>query len=304
MSISILCAQIAATSANGGTWAVPDSNIGMQTVHERTLRRRVTTQVEIHRKSWEADTICLWLPESVYADFDARLWCNHDEKNAQQYFGVTEEGITWTFESRACQITCTAMGEKDSLHLICAVANLTDSTMPNVYAQNCLHFPKAPAFSGPAGEQVYFRENGDWRSMADTEHWFARSGGLVDATKFCFRKKTLLRGRYGHIRRQRNVAPEHSDHPLIIAESADRERAVAVAGQDWDFVFHNTSPMFRCIHSQPLPVALEPMQQVTFRQRIYFSDHGRHGLVEKFEEEARALGNTCAEVSSFNSTVS
>ena len=271
---------------------VTTRQIEMTPVRERTIRKTVTTQVEMRRNGWDNDTISLWLPEGVHSNFGASLWNNGDAIQSKQSFDTVANGVAWSYGDERCRINCTALSVGNVVDVTCSVLNKTNTTMPNVYVQNCLHFPKATHFSGKAGEHVFFRKQRKWVTMKSTQNWFDRSFRLVDTTKFCFRQETLQGGRYPVIQKRRNVDPERSDHPMIIMESKDRKRVVAFVGRDWDFVFQNTNPRLGCIHSQPLPVSLKPSQRVDFKQRIYFFNGDRNDLLREHEKDALVFGNS------------
>ena len=261
-------------------------------VRERTIRKTVTTQIEMRRNGWDDDTISLWLPESVHSDFGMSLWNNGVPLQSNQAFDDVANGVAWSYDDERCRINCSALSVDNVIDVTCSVLNKTNTTMPNVYVQNCLHFPKAAHFSGKAGEHVFFRNRNKWVTMKSTQNWFDRSARLADTTKFCFRQETLQEGRYPAIRKRRNVDPERSDHPMIIIESKDRKRVVAFVGRSWDFVFHNTNPDLGCIHSQPRPVSLKPSQRVDFQQRIYFFDGDRNDLLSEHGKDALVFGNS------------
>ena len=268
--------------------AQQQSSIVLKEISERTLRRNITTQVEIQVSGWPEDVFCLWLPEGVLADFDDKLWSNGNAEQARQNFhDVAGNALGWQYEDERCRLTASITASKETAELACFVMNKSDKVMDNVYVQNCLHFPKAPSFRGERGDNVFFGSMGQWIPMSSTQHWFDRADTrLQNTTKFCFREASLDRGRYLTIRETRNVGPERSESSLIVKESADKNRAVGIAARgEWDFVFHNTNPKLGCIHSQPLPVRLEPGESVTFRQQIYFCNGGRNAVIEAFKKD-------------------
>ena len=268
-------------------------SIVLKQISERTLRKCITTQIEIQMLGWPEDTFCLWIPETVFADFDDKLWANWNPSQSQQTFAQFERnGFDWKYEDERCRIRAEITTDKASVDLACSVMNKTDEIMKNVSVQNCLHFPKAPRFSGNRGDNVYFCCDGKWIPMSSTQHWFDHEEkSLNNTTKFCFRATTLQQGRYHSIRNSRNADPERSEHSLIVKESGDRTRAVGIAGENWDFVFHNTNPKLGCIHSQPLPVMLRPHESVTFKQRIYFCNGNHKAVVEAFKQDILAKGS-------------
>jgi len=77
------------------------------------------------------------------------------------------------------------------------------------------------------------------------------------------------------------------DHPLIVLVSKDGTRAVGVASEDYEFVFHNNGlDYLRCIHSEsgcspPVPTG----EKVTFRQKVYFVNGGLIDCVAAFEKD-------------------
>ncbi len=271
-------------------------SIQMVPVREKTIRTNPTTQIEIRRTGWNYNVLSLWLPESVFSDFGIHLWKNGDESQEERSFKRLPNGLGWQFENDKFRIDCMALSDGDVVDVTCLVLNKTSAEMPNVYVQNCLHFPKAIDFSGKAGEHVFFRKEGEWVTMDSTRNWFDRSSLLVDTTKFFFRKETIQTGRYSTVQGSRNVRPERSDHPMIVIESNDQEYSVAIAGRSWDFVFHNTNPKLGCIHSQPLPVRLMPLETVEFRQRIYLCDGDVNDLLKRYARDALSFGKDNSEV--------
>jgi hypothetical protein len=225
----------------------------------------------------------LWLPETVYADFGNPIWNNWSGYSAKQQFTKKgRSGVCWQFHGAKAEIRCDLSIESSYLDIICSLTNKSPDTFPNVSFQNCLHFPKAPSFAGKNGETVYIRSNGEWIPVSSTRHWFGRQDqALSNTTKFFFRSDTLQNGRYPSCVDDRNVDPERSDHPLIVKVSSDGKRSIGIAGEDWDFVFHNASPMLGCIHSQPLPVRVEPLEEATIKQRIYLCEGNHEELLEQ-----------------------
>jgi len=266
-------------------------HISLKPVIEQTHRKCKTTQLEIQIDEWKNDIFCLWMPESVSADFDDRLWSNTDSRLARQEFSIVRnDRIKWDYRSPRSRIVCDLEATDSCLYVTCSIANESDEIMRNAYVQNCLHFPKAPSFSDKAGETVYFRCDGKWVPMSSTKHWFNRSHrSVANTTKFFFREAALPRGRHDFCKDKRNVGPERSDHPLVIKVSKGRQRSVGIAGGNWDFVFHNANPVFGCIHSQPLPVELKPMQEKVFKQRIYFCNGDHKKLICEFAGKASTV---------------
>jgi hypothetical protein len=186
LSIASTLADEPLPADQGERCGVTTQQIEMTPIRERTIRETVTTQVEMRLNGWDDDTISLWLPERVHSDFDVSLWNNGDVLQSKQCFEAVEDGVAWSYDDERCQITCTALSVGNVVDVTCSVLNKTNTTMPNVYVQNCLHFPKATHFSGTAGEHVFFRKQSKWVSMKSTQNWFDRSERLSGV---CFRVK-------------------------------------------------------------------------------------------------------------------
>jgi len=267
-------------------------------MQERTKRKCITTQIEIQISERPEDVFCLWIPESVFADFGDSLWLNSDPLQSEQDFRPLQiSGQAWDYENERCRLNVNILPRESTVDLLCFVENRTDEPMQNVYVQNCLHFPKAPSFSSVRGESVFFCRNETWIPMSSTQHWFdSEENTLTNTTKFCYRTATLQQGRYSSDKGSRNADPERSDHCLIVKEARDSEFSVGIAGENWDFVFHNTDPQLGCIHSQPLPAMVMPGEAVTFKERLYFCDGDHRAVIHEFEHSIRSESRQSGEV--------
>jgi len=242
-----------------------------------TIRSNPTTQVGITIDRWPGNTFVLWLPEAV-----GDLWQQWQPEVAHQDFARTDcGGLLWTFDGNPeASIRTELIPQANALLLETRVTNRGDGDLKSVYAQNCIHFSQAPDFICDDFSRIYIRSRGKWQSLASLEPTasFPRyyredypSRGRIDPTEHNF----------GDIRQKEAV-----DHPSIVLLSKEGSRAVGVASEDYEFLFHNQMEYLRCIHSEsgcapPIP----PGATAVFRQKVYFVDGGLMDCVAAFEQD-------------------
>ena len=242
-----------------------------------TIRKNPTTQVGITVDRWAGDTFVLWLPEAV-----GDLWQQWNSEVAHQNFTVTQNGgLLWIYEGNPAGIIRTELiPQKNSLLLVTKVTNRSHQKLVKLYAQNCIHFSKAPEFICDDYSSFYVRINKKWYTLAS----------LKPTTSFprYYRDGYPKRGRidplehsFGPIRQDSTV-----DYPLMVLVSKDGKRSVGVASEDFEFLFHNQNHYLRCIHSEsgsPPPVL--PGKTAIFRQKVYFVEGGLIDCVAAFEKD-------------------
>ena len=250
-----------------------------------TIRENPTTQVGITVDLWPGNTFVLWLPEAV-----GDLWKQWDPNVAHQDFAITNhDGLSWSYEGHPDGVIRTEMTPQgNSLLMETRVTNRSDDYLERIYAQNCIHFSKAPDFICDDFSQIYLHTASEWRSLASLKPTtgfprYYREGypsrGRIDPTEHNF----------GDIRQDAEV-----DHPLIVLRSKDGTQAVGTASEDYEFLFHNQSEYLRCIHSESgCPPPVKPGQSVAFRQKVYFIKGGLMDCVEAFESDI--VGNPSGE---------
>ena len=245
-----------------------------------TIRKNPTTQVGITIESWPGNTFILWLPEVV-----GNLWQQWNAKVAHQDFISTDKGgLLWTFNDNPEGLIRTELiPQKNSLLFETQVTNRGKGELLKLYVQNCLHFSKAPDFICDDFSRIFIRTNNKWCSMA--------SLNPTVSYPYYFRVGYPSRGRIdpdptehkaGGVRQAASI-----DHPLIVLVSKDGTRAVGVASEDYEFLFHNNGLEYlRCIHSESgcSPPVLTG-EKVTFRQKVYFVNGGLIDCVAAFEKD-------------------
>jgi hypothetical protein len=242
-----------------------------------TIRKNPTTQVGITIDRWTGDTFVLWLPEAV-----GDLWQQWDADVAHQDFTVTKSGgLLWTYEGNPAGFIRTELiPQRNSLLLETQVTNLSNQELVKLYAQNCIHFSKAPEFICDDFSRIYLRIKKKWYSLAS----------LKPTTTFprYYREGYPERGRidplehnFGDIRQDSTV-----DYPLMVLVSKDGTRTVGIASEDFEFLFHNQMPYLRCIHSESgSPPPVPPGKTAIFRQKVYFVEGGLMDCVAVFEKD-------------------
>ena len=242
-----------------------------------TIRKNPTTQVGIAIERWTGNTFVLWLPEAV-----GTLWQQWNTKVAHQDFTATKcGGLLWTYEGNPAGFIRTELiPQRNSLLLETQITNRSPQELVKLYVQNCLHFSKAPDFICDDFSRIYLRTKNEWHflsSLKPTTSFprYYREGypsrGRIDPTEHDF----------GDIRQDASL-----DYPLIVLVSKDGTRAVGVASEDYEFLFHNPMEYLRCIHSESgCPPSLPPWKTVTFRQKVYFVEGGLVDCVAAFEKD-------------------
>ncbi len=236
-----------------------------------------TTQVAITVDRWPGNTFVLWLPEAV-----GDLWQQWDASVALQEFVTTEkDGLLWIYKDHPAGFIHTELiPGKNSLLLETRVTNRSQEDLENVYAQNCIHFSKSPDFICEDFSRIYLRTDGQWRSLAS----------LNPTTSFprYYREDYPSRGRIDPTAQYfDNITQEAPvDHPLMVLVSRDSTRAVGIASEEYEFLFHNQMEYLRCIHSESgSPPPLLPGETATFRQKVYFIEGGLMDCVAAFEKD-------------------
>ncbi|MBI5091988.1 MAG: hypothetical protein HZB26_06030 [Candidatus Hydrogenedentes bacterium] len=244
-----------------------------------TIRSNPTTQVGITIDGWPGNTFMLWFPEVV-----GDLWQQWNPPVAHQDFTTTDRGgLRWTYEGNpAASIQSELTPQANSLLLVTRVMNRGHDELKHVYAQNCIHFSQAPGFICDDYSRFYIRSAGQWRSLASLKptSGFPRyyregypSRGRIDPTEHQF----------GDIRQETPV-----DHPLMVLISQDGKRAVGVASERYEFLFHNQMEYLRCIHSESGCMPILPAGQTAeFREKIYFVEGGLKECVAAFERDVQ-----------------
>ena len=242
-----------------------------------TIRKNPTTQVGITIDGWPGNIFVLWLPEAV-----GDLWQQWDAKVAHQDFTSTKPGgLLWTYEGNPEGFIRTELiPERNSLLLETQVTNHSQQELVKLYVQNCLHFSKAPDFICDDFSRIYLRTKNEWRSLAS----------LKPTTNLAlyYREGYPSRGRIGPFDNNWRDFRQDAfvDYPLIVLVSKDGTRAVGVASENYEYLFHNQMEYLRCIHSEsgcPLPV--QPQETATFRQKVYFVEGGLMDCVAVFEKD-------------------
>lgn len=236
-----------------------------------------TTQVAVTLDRWPGNTFTVWLPEAV-----GDLWQQWDAEVAHQDFATTEkDGLIWIYKGHSAGFIRTELVPgRNSLLFETQVTNRSLENLERVYAQNCIHFSKAPDFICDDFSRIYIRSKGEWHSLAslDPTSSFPRyyregfpSRGRIDPTAHYFENITQ---------------DARVDHPLMVLVSGDGARSVGIASEDYEFLFHNQMEYLRCIHSESgSPPPLPPGETATFRQKVYFVEGGLEDCVAAFEKD-------------------
>jgi len=259
-------------------YSQPDSlQFSFQIYDTITIRQNPTTQVGITIDRWTGNTFVLWLPEAV-----GDLWQQWDAKVAHQEFTSTKlGGLLWTYKGNPVGFIRTELiPDRNSLLLETRVTNHSLQELVKIYAQNCIHFSKAPDFICDDFSSIFLRTKKEWHSLASLKpttsfpHYYREgypSRGRIDPLEHAF----------GDIRQDASV-----DYPLIVLISRDGTRAVGVASEDFEFLFHNQMEYLRCIHSDSgSPPPVQSGETVTFRQKVYFVEGGLMDCVAAFEKD-------------------
>lgn len=256
--------------------------ITMRIVHEKTVRSNVTTQLEFSVDEWPDNIFCLWLPECVYADFDDLIWEQWDPLVGHQDFKPkTDGGFEWRFSSNRCEILSRAAPEESCLNLQICITNRSKAVMPNVFPNNCLHFPKAPDFFCLDYSRVWIRNEGAWRTVLSTDP--------SAPPNFFFRAEMPTPPLPSHVVPEWINVPV--DHPVIIVESTNGKKTVGIVAHNWQHVFHNSHLQLGCIHSEPQPARqLKPADTAVFQQRIYLHDGDRASFVREYGKKSYEFG--------------
>jgi hypothetical protein len=244
-----------------------------------TVRKAPTTQIAISVAEWPGNTFLLWLPENV-----SDIWTQWTVDDPTQRFERTEKaGLRWVYDGNPhALLTSEIVPLQKDLYCEVRVTSRSREALKEVFAQNCLHFPKAPDFQCLDFTRVFLRHEGEWRSVAS----LAPTMGLP----MYYRPGFLASGRrdtWGGYFAFCNQKPE-ADHPLMVCVSKDGARCIGTASENYQCVFHNQGHHFGCIHSHPEAVpSVAPGETVVFRQKFYFVEGGLRDCVARFEEDFR-----------------
>jgi hypothetical protein len=236
-----------------------------------------TTQVAISIEQWPGNTFVLWLPEAV-----GDLWQQWDAAVALQKFVHTEKGgLLWIYKDNPAGIIRTELVPyHNSLLLENRILNRGQEDLELLYAQNCIHFSRAPEFICEDFSRIYIRTKGVWHSLASLDP--TSSFPRYYREDYPARERTDPTAHiFTDVRQEATV-----DHPLMVLLSKDGTRSIGIASEDYEFLFHNQMEYLRCIHSESgSPPPLPPGETALFRQKVYFVEGGLTDCVAAFEND-------------------
>ncbi len=237
------------------------------------------TVVEIEHCDWPGNEFGLWLPESALS------WKNWERAGQHQEWEIqSRDEAVWRHSEEGAKLVSGFKMDQDAgcLWYSNVFTNTSDSPLRGVTAQTCLHLVNAPEFISINGERIWVRLDGKWKTTDRVPREKS-----VDPNRIRF----LRRG----ARKDRTVVhnkdfpfstmPESACHPLIIAESFDREKSVGIACRDMAWLFNNNDYILRCIHSEPEPIKeIGPGEECPQEGIVIFCEGTHEDLLERYEQ--------------------
>jgi hypothetical protein len=165
---------------------------------------------------------------------------------------------------------------KDGARLTLTVKNIGDQTLHNLTGHVCLGHLTRP-FRDPHFSRTFFRQNGKFLSLKNTD----RGKDPIRAHYRVRDQKPIKIFNDPNNRFWGGLSPEVTDSGLILTQSEDGQRLVALWFEHASEVFQNSDEPNMCMHSDPSFGDLEPDQQVRRVGRIILFE----GDLAEFEKQ-------------------
>lgn len=258
------------------------------------------TALVIEIQGWPGNTFGLWLPENIDVN-NGYVWTNWKDKDVwpdwmpgdvyQNWEKGPDGSLRWKKSFEEFDFMSELVPDEDNFCIWYRhrFTNTSNSILRELNANACFHLSNAPQFISVTGERYWACIDGKWTTSDKAPREKSPDPRRIGFLREGLRSERTVVPNYTF---PSAMMPQHSSHPLIIAESFDGKASVGIAARHFHDVWNNNDSILRCLHSNSEPIEILPPGETKIIEGVIIFYEGNHkDLLAHYEATSKKKWN-------------